>query len=266
MKKFNNHVKKMEAYYRTLHARNVRLKGNKIDGHLIINKKKDHLEFVHCLKTPNGKVVKYLGTKPDKLATRLAEQYYHERAEKFLSRRIKVYESMRKELELGSLDDIYEAMSPERQSLITPLAPTRAQRMEAWKSRKYQGKGFRADDKSNIKTNKGERVRSKTEKILADLFNSMGLEYKYECPLSFSKNITYYPDFTFYDPDANVEIYWEHFGMMDDPNYVNNFLTKIDTYRAHGIHLGERLIVTFETKDRSLDYDQVKALIHKHLL
>ena len=51
--------------------------------------------------------------------------------------------------------------------------------MKEWKEKGYNKKGFR-EDAPIILTEKGERVRSKSEKILADYFYRKGIEYKYE--------------------------------------------------------------------------------------
>lgn len=48
-----------------------------------------------------------------------------------------------------------------------------------------------------IYTQKGERVRSKSEKTLADYFYYHGIPYKYECPLLLKGFGIIYPDFTF---------------------------------------------------------------------
>lgn len=45
-----------------------------------------------------------------------------------------------------------------------------------------------------------ERVRSKSEKILADYFYRRKIPYKYECPLTLKGVGTVYPDFTFLSP------------------------------------------------------------------
>lgn len=43
------------------------------------------------------------------------------------------------------------------------------------------------------------------------------------------------------------EMYWEHLGMMDDSNYVENALQKIALYEQNGIFPGKNLILTYET-------------------
>lgn len=54
--------------------------------------------------------------------------------------------------------------------------------MEQWVAQEYQGKEFQKGT-AVILTQKGERVRSKSEKILADYFYQHNIPYKYEKPL-----------------------------------------------------------------------------------
>ena len=117
-----------------------------------------------------------------------------------------------------------------------------------------------------ITTAKGERVRSKSEKILADYFYHAGITYKYECPLILKGFGTVYPDFTFLSPGTGEEIYWEHDGRMDDPEYARNAIRKIETYEKNGIFPGKNLILTFETSRDVLDMNIVQKLVREYLI
>ena len=48
-------------------------------------------------------------------------------------------------------------------------------------------------------------------------------------------------------------MYLEHFGMMDDEEYVNKMLFKISTYERNGIFIGVNLFVTYETSKRPIN-------------
>ena len=84
----------------------------------------------------------------------------------------------------------------ERQKLIDPVEPTWEQRVEQWNAIEYQRKEFE-EGMAVILTQKGERVRSKSEKILADYFYQNGIPYKYEMPLYLKGFGVIHPDFTF---------------------------------------------------------------------
>lgn len=127
----------------------------------------------------------------------------------------------------------------------------------------FKGKGF-AEGAPVIMTNSGIRVRSKSEKILADYFDSLGIKYKYECPLYLKGYGTVYPDFTFLSR-MGKEIYWEHEGMMDNPDYAKAAVQKIETYEKNGIFPGENLILTFETTASIINTELVKELTIRYL-
>ena len=117
-----------------------------------------------------------------------------------------------------------------------------------------------------ILTEKGERVRSKSEKILADYFYRNNILYKYEKPLNLVGYGTVYPDFTFLSRKLQREIYWEHEGMMDKPEYAINAVKKLNSYQMNGIMPGEHLILTFETEQDVLNSNIVSELVERYLI
>ena len=116
-----------------------------------------------------------------------------------------------------------------------------------------------------ILTNRGERVRSKSEKIIADKLLNEGIPYRYECPIRLGNTILY-PDFTALNKRTRKEFYLEHLGMMDDPNYCNDTISRIELYEKHGLFPGESLLLTFETKNRPLDSRVLDIIVRKYLL
>ena len=67
------------------------------------------------------------------------------------------------------LENIYLKEHSERQKLIKPVEPTWEQKINEWISKEYDGKEFH-ENVPVILTERGERVRSKSEKIMADFF------------------------------------------------------------------------------------------------
>ena len=61
-----------------------------------------------------------------------------------------------------------------------------------------------------------------------------------------------------------TEIYWEHFGKMDLPEYAKNAADKLHMYARNGIYPGDRLITTYETMEQPLDTAIVQKLITYH--
>lgn len=120
-------------------------------------------------------------------------------------------------------------------------------------------------------TEQGEIVRSKSELIIANLLyqNKNHLLYKYERPLKIKvneKTKIIYPDFSIFSIHTGKIKYWEHAGKMDNPNYADEFVKKINTYCANGLLPGRDLVLTFETADTSLDIKTVKRIVNEELL
>lgn len=179
--------------------------------------------------------------------------------EKRLNQLIKLNSNYRHQ-EIGKL---YELLRDDRKKLFVPFEMTYKDYVEKWKLEPSER--LKSPETYNL-TIRGEKVRSKSEKILADMFHNEGLEYIYEKMLKFNDGYKIYPDFTFISPIDNKEIYWEHFGMMDNLEYVTKAIRKIRTYERNGILLGQRLIVTFETKELGLDYERIRNIIQNLLL
>ena len=89
------------------------------------------------------------------------------------------------------------------------------------------------------------------------------IAYRYECELKIGKAV-FYPDFTILHPLTGKEIYWEHFGKMDLPEYAKNAADKLHMYARNGIYPGDRLITTYETMEQPLDTAIVQKLITYH--
>lgn len=166
---------------------------------------------------------------------------------------------------ISKIDSELPKLHTQRQLLVTPIEPIWEKELARWYDSEYHGKEF-YEGTAEIVTEKGERVRSKSEKILADYFYRNNILYQYEKPLYLKGYGTVYPDFTFLSKKTRKEIYWEHEGMMDKPEYAKSAVKKIESYQRNGIHLGERLILTFETELTVLNFQIVEELVEKYLV
>ena len=139
----------------------------------------------------------------------------------------------------------YEKLSPERKSLITPYVLPDDEFIQAFLNTPYEHKKF--DDRAPlILTENGERVRSKSEKIIADKLKALGIPYLYEYPLKLSRLGWVHPDFTMLDIRERILVILEHFGKMLDPDYVSWNMRKMENYIEDGYIPGDTLLSTFE--------------------
>ncbi|MBO4678063.1 MAG: hypothetical protein J5626_00175, partial [Lachnospiraceae bacterium] len=109
------------------------------------------------------------------------------------------------------LESIYSGMTEARRKLVTPLITPKEIIVNEWLAIPYEPKGF-AEDTPEIYTEAGERVRSKSEKLIADKLRLMGIPYKYECPMKLAGYGTVYPDFTLLNKNTMKQAVLEHFG------------------------------------------------------
>lgn len=173
--------------------------------------------------------------------------------------RIKDIDKFLQKYKRTSLKLLYKQMNPARRALLSDVEISDEEFVEQWQNVEYEGKPF-LDSMPEIVTERGERVRSKSEKIIADKLYMLGIPYRYEYPLVLVGNRTVYPDFTILKMPQREEVYMEHFGLMDDENYVENVLLKLQTYEKSGIYPGVQLFATYETKKMPLN---IKALDEK---
>ena len=103
-----------------------------------------------------------------------------------------------------------------------------------------------------IKTNRGEMVRSKSEKIIADALYSLNLDYRYEAAIKLN-GMTLYPDFTVINPLNGQTYYWEHLGLSTD-KYLQDWAFKKRIYNENNIAESKNLIVTTEQHINQFDY------------
>ena len=130
-------------------------------------------------------------------------------------------------------------------------------------------KGTFYEDRLIHKTSRGEMVRSKSELIIADKLNAAGIDYQYELELKIGESIRY-PDFTFEDSDAGLTYYWEHCGMLNDPEYRRRWENKKKWYLANDILLlseggGSKgaLIVTIDDEKGGIASPEIDNIIAK---
>lgn len=161
-------------------------------------------------------------------------------------------------------EEIFDEMNEARKALIDPLIETDDSFAQKWQDMTYTGKTLDEQTPCFL-TDKGERVRSKSEMIIANQLVKFGVPYHYECPLDLKGFGKVYPDFTVLNVRKRKVYYWEHQGMMDDSIYVEKALRKTATYQKNGIYPGEDLILTSETRNCPLDVEGVIGIIQHFL-
>lgn len=208
---------------------------------------------------------KYITKENITLAKSLAKKHYYITLKGVIEKRIKALKAFVKYYPNREIDTIYEELSEERKKLINPIVPTLKDKVKQWDEEFYE---INTSFPENLRyeTEQGEKVRSKSEVIIANLLyqNRNDILYKYEKLLEVidhGRKKTIYPDFTIMNVHTGKVVYWEHAGRMDDPLYANDFVKKMNLYSSNGFMIGRDVVVTYETSATPLDINVVKKLI-----
>ena len=114
-------------------------------------------------------------------------------------------------------------------------------------------------------------VEQKTVKIGGTGSDSLNLNmpdnipYRYEYPLYLEGYGKIHPDFMALNVNTRTVFYWEHMGMMDDTEYVENAIRRIEAYEKNDIFPGENLILTYETQRHPMSPRVIEQKIRKYL-
>lgn len=136
--------------------------------------------------------------------------------------------------------------------------------LREWQNAPYE-KGKRHEENLIIKGTQGRMLRSKSEAIIDMLLYKNKIPFRYEEKLVLD-GIIFYPDFVIRHPVTGEFYYWEHFGMMDEEDYVSQACNKIKLYCKNGILPSINLIITYESKRNPLSVNKVESIIQAYFL
>ena len=125
------------------------------------------------------------------------------------------------------------------------------------------------EDRLIHRTKRGDLVRSKSEVIIANELLAQGFNrYEYESELKLPDGRTHLPDFTIVDDDTGERFYWEHLGLLHNPEYAARWERKLSAYRAADILPHDEgggdagtLIVTRDDEAGGIDAKAIAELI-----
>lgn len=234
-----------------------------IEGTLRVTHNHGSVQFYHNKKKGDTKG-EYIKKKDENIAVRLAQQDYDRKFIQYLMNKRTMLKNLLgsiKEISDKKIDDmnIYNSLSVDRKRLVDSHIIDDITYKEEWIKDKYLGKGFTENDPEII-TEKGERVRSKSEKLIADKLYMMDIPYRYECPITLYGIGKIYPDFTILKVESRKEVILEHFGMMDNPDYSDKAIKKINMLEKNGYNMGDNLLCTFETSKTPINMKNVENM------
>lgn len=241
-------------------------------GRLRISPHRESYQYYH-IKSVKGRPDRnresskgtYIPNDEIELARSLAQKAYNEKVCESFFRGAEALRDALTKFNYQEIENCFDALSPSRQALTIPAYLSNEKYAERWQKEAYQGKSF-SDDEIMLTTAKGERVRSKSEVIIANTLNQMGIPYRYEFPLKLSSGRLIYPDFTCLNVRTRDEFIWEHFGRMNDADYQGKAFKKLDSFAAEGYIHGVNLIFTMESDVRPINPKMIELMAKKFLL
>lgn len=212
-------------------------------------------------KNPNGR---YLPKSEMPLARKLAQKEYCEKVLSAAKKEKKIIESICEDFSKDSILEAYTNMTKGKRMLVEPYVLPDEEYARRWQAKVYEGGRFEEGDNAQY-TKRGERVRSKSEQIIADRLFDAKIPYRYEYPLEYEPGRYIFTDFTVLNPRTRMIFRWEHFGKMDDAKYRKTFFWKQSIYMRSGFIPGVNYICTFEDNENPFDARIVDKLIDKLL-
>lgn len=103
---------------------------------------------------------------------------------------------------------------------------------------------------------KGIIMRSRTEVLIAEILDELGLQYKYEPAIRFGEEV-FYPDFLVYLPCLKRCLIIEFFGMSDEQNYIYKTLGKLTVYSNNGLLLNHDVLGLYGTRNVMVSSDYI---------
>ena len=207
----------------------------------------------------------YIPESRKELVCQLAQKAYDEKVIQYASEESRELEKLINIYQEKNPDEVYDSLPLYRREIVVPAEKTREMFIKEWEGIEYERKGF-APGTPEFLTNRGERVRSKSELIIANILSQEGIPYRYEYPLTLKGVGTVYPDFMVLNVRTRRELAWEHQGMMDDPDYAVKAVKKMQSYILNGVIPGIDLIVTSETRQTPLNVRIIKDFIKAYCI
>ena len=246
------------------------------EGKIHVSKRKNTYQYYLKTKENSGNG-QYIRKSNMKLIEALVQKEYESKVLKAVEDLQNDIEKLVEKYDSKILSDIYLKLPDGKKELVKPYVLPPDEYALKWEDEQnlmkelLNKKQYRAEDIQylhdlGIVTEKGEYVRSKSEKILADKLYMMNVPYVYEVPLNLKGYGYIKPDFKVLNPYSKKEYLWEHMGMMGEDEYATNAVKKIETYSRNGYFEGKNLILTFETKEAPLNIKHVERIIKKYLL
>lgn len=208
----------------------------------------------------------YLGVRKKEEIKRLEIKNYYTKLKKVAQANVELYEKAKKVLDRArDLDEVFCDIPDAKKHLIQPYhEEVDESYTEKWNRTFIQRQTVAREGGYTLSN--GIRVRSKSEYIIGERLIAAGIPFYYEMEIVIDHVDRWWPDFYVLNKRTKQTYFWEHFGMMDSPEYSSNVCGKITTYARNDIVLGKNLIISMESQKNPLDIEYIDEMIKQYLL
>ncbi len=218
----------------------------------------------YYLKRPGDEVFKYVKVSELDGVKRIVQHDYYCKMLRALEEQVKAIEVFLRRYDVKQIDGMYTGLSEGRKAFVRPILMTDEEFVEYW-YKQLQGRPNGYQDERIFKTERGEMVRSKSEKIIADMLLRMGIPYVYEPCIRLDNGEEIFPDFAALNMRTRKTMLWEHLGRLGEVNYAVGNFKKLMDYEQSGCFEGVNLITTKETDKVPIDVEVTEKKILQFL-
>ena len=229
-------------------------------GRLRCSKSGKQRRFYHVIDDYKGGG-EYITSKDEALKRSLAQKDYNAKFLQLAKAEIEEIERFKGLLDKTNADMAYRCLPEYRRELVRPYLIPDNIYVEQWLAQPFKTTEYKKEGAVVYETKRKEKVRSKSELMIANMLYDLGIPCKYEKELRLRDGSVKYPDFTLLNVKERCEIYWEHAGLLESEGYRRAFFKKVSDYSRNGIHVGANLIVTIETEECPLDTSAIREML-----
>ena len=187
----------------------LHLEKSKVFPDKYINYCKSNGKIQYCWVDKKTKKRKYAKLDEIESVRNVAQRDYEEKLRTKLCIIKKSLERFLSEYDIPSLEEIYSRMSDARKELVIPIIEPKELRIKKWKNVEYEPMGFEEGDPIFI-SDKGIRVRSKSELMIANTLEKMNIPFHYEYPTRIKLLGNVRPDFTCLNERTGKQYMWKN--------------------------------------------------------
>ncbi|MBR6529782.1 MAG: hypothetical protein IKT62_07070 [Firmicutes bacterium] len=199
------------------------------------------MTYFQVTKEDGKRVRKSINRKPEVISA-LARKMYLKREIRLLEQNIHYLSSISSKLENVTPDNIMSKLPLKIAHFL--------EKEDDWQNQDYKRSNYKLEELKHT-TSRGLKVRSKSEVIIAEALYAHGIQFRYEEVLWIDGH-QFIPDFKILTPSRKV-FYWEHCGMVNNPQYMKHHKDKMEQYEKIGIVPWKNLIVTYDTEEGIID-------------